>query len=421
MAEPSETPPGSINNHSNSLATIQPTTKLGGRGTPRRKTRRPNNTNHSASIAARTLENKLKPFRTQFQLQDQQELCDVTILYDDGHVDVQKQVHVHSTGSMTIHEIDSSETGIQSYHINDLDSTSLEYLFGNTNNLEIDMNNKQSISTINSSNYYTDLQQRQFYSQPSRYYMNYVAYQHNPYVLNSYDNYSNSIQQVYGGVNNTHSDDEHESIEKTSKRKRRRRKHAKTISEQSSSIIPQQEEEVLINQSIEHHPENENINTTKPKRKRRRIRKSKKSKTDLSSSLPPTQYVELEEQQPLMSTKYDIYTNGNAFMNVEKNEKNKKEIQPRECLTKTVDDITPTMNNRIPTVEVIDVDKTEDENEKIILPVIVNTSRTTKMTNNISPIIINKEIPDQHVLEEEQQQTMSSNSDHNQVNILYFT
>jgi hypothetical protein len=43
------------------------------------------------------------------------------------------------------------------------------------------------------------------------------------------------------------------------------------------------------------------------------------------------------------------------------------------------------------------------------------------MTNNISPIIINKEIPDQHVLEEEQQQTMSSNSDHNQVNILYFT
>jgi hypothetical protein len=368
MAEP---PPSSIN--------IQPTTKLGGRGTPRRKTRRPSNTNHSASVAARTLENKLKPFRTQFQLQDQQELCDVTILYEDGHIELQKQVHVHSTWPMTIHEIDSPEAGLQTYHINELDSTSLEYLFGNLNNLD----NQQ----INSSNYYNDLQQRQFYSQPSRYYMNYVAYQQNPYASNSYDNYSNNIQQVYGGVNNTQSDDD-ELIEKPSKRKRRRRKHAKTTSEQEPSVnlppLPPPPP------TREGHLENENSDISKPKRKRRRIRKSKKSKIDISSSSssslqPSTEHVKLQEKQELVSTKPDIYANGNAFMNMEK----KIEIEPRECRMRTVDDITPTTHTYIPTVEVIDVDKREEENEKITLPDIDNTS-----TNNISSTMINNEIPD---------------------------
>ena len=132
MAESSGTPSESVNNNSNFITTIHPATKLGGRGTPRRRTRRPNNNNHSTLVAARTLESKLKPFRTQFQLQGQQELCDVTILYEDGHVDIQKQVHIHSTWPMTIHEIDSSETGTQTYHIDDLDSATRAYLLGKT-------------------------------------------------------------------------------------------------------------------------------------------------------------------------------------------------------------------------------------------------------------------------------------------------
>jgi hypothetical protein len=466
MAEPSETPSENINNNSNFTVTIQPTTKLGGRGTPRRKTRRPNNNNHSALIAARTLENKLKPFRTQFQLQDQQELCDITILYDDGRIDIQKQVHVHSTWPMTIHEIDSSETGTQTYNINDLDSTSCEYLFGNIDNLQNEFNNKQIIPLTNSTystNYYNDLQQFQVHSQPSRYYMNYVAYQQNPYTLNSYDNYSNSIRQIYGGVNNQsndENDDENQLISKTSKRKRRRRKHAKTTSEQLSSIIPQHEEkdEVIITEPIE-HIENENINTTKTKRKRRRIRKSRKSLRSSSiisepeinllssliveksnedillSSLTPTHYTEPMEKQQLMSTKNGIHADRNIstkdVMNVIKNDKKKKneeedeemeekEIQPRKFSARTpyitADEITSNILTHFPTV-VVDADRTEDENEKITLSTIDDVSIITISIENIPSVIISNKTLDQHVLVEESNTQQQQLSDHIQVNI----
>jgi hypothetical protein len=458
MAEPSETPPENINTNSNFI-TIQPTTKLGGRGTPRRKTRRPNNNNYSALIAARNLENKLKPFRTQFQLQDQQELCDITILYDDGRIDIQKQVHVHSTYPMTIHEIDSSETGTHTYHINDLDSTSCEYLFGNIDNLQNEFNNKQIIpltKPMYSTNYYNDLQQCQVYSQPSRYYMNYVSYQQNPYTLNSYDNYSNSIRQIYGGANtqsNDENDDEDQLISKTSKRKRRRRKHAKPTSEQISSIIPQQEEkdEVTIKEPIE-HIENDNINSTKTKRKRRRIRKSKNSLRSSSitsepeinllsslidekrnedillSSLTPTQNSEFMEKQQLMSAKNDVHANRNVstkdVMNVikndekKKNDEEKKEIQPRKISARTAyittDGIIPNILTHFPTV-VADVDETEDENEKITLPTINNSSIIAISIENIPSVITSNKILDQQL--NTQQQLLS---DHIQVNISYF-
>jgi hypothetical protein len=462
MAQPSETPPGNINNNSHFITTIQPATKLGGRGTPRRKTRRPNNNNHSAVVAARTLENKLKPFRTQFQLQDQQELCDVTILYNDGRVDIQKQVHMYSTWPMTIHEIDSSETGTQTYHINDFDSISCEYLFGNIDNLQNEFNNQQSITLTKTNDYYNDLQQSQVYSQPSRYYMNYVSYQQNPYTLNSYENYSNSIRQVYGGVNTQSDDennDEHQSITKISKRKRHRRKHAKTPSEQLLSEIPKQEEkvEVIVDEPIE-HIENENVNTTKTKRKRRRVRKSKKSLSSSSlisehpqssqseihllSSLidepnnqdisllsltPPTQHAELIEKQELKSTTNGIYANRNAStkdaMNVIKNGEKKKEekekIQPTKFLPRIVDDITPTLLTHTPTVAGINVDKTEHENEKITHPVIDDASITTIATKNNPSVIINNKTLDQHVLVEEFNTQKQPLSDHIQVNILY--
>jgi hypothetical protein len=450
MAEPSETPPENPN--SNLITTIQPTTKLGGRGTPRRKILRSNSTNHSAMVAARTLENKLKTFRTQFQLQDQQDLCDITILYDDGRVEIQNQVQIYSTWPMTIHEIDSSEKGTQTYHINELDSTSSEYLLGNIDHLQKELNPKQSISlTTNSSNYYNDLQQRQAYSQPSRSYMNYIAYKQNPYAWNSYENYSNNIREVYGGTN-AQSEDEHDSITKTSKRKRRRRKHAKTTSEQLSSIISQQEE-VTVVPPIE-HLENENVLTTKPKRKRRRIRKSKKSLpsssitsiviqqpetnllaslTDekneelLLSSVPSTQHAELMERQQLSSIKNDIHANGNVstkdVMNVKENDEQKKEKPERKFSARTqniiLDDITPTVPTHIPTVVVDDVEQMEDENEKITLPANNDASVTTISTNNILSGVDNHQTSDQHVLVEELDTQQPPLSDHIQVNIFF--
>ena len=446
MAEPSETPLSMSNTNHNStfIATIQPTTKLGGRGTPRRKTRRSNNINQ----AARSLENKLKPFRSQFQLQDHQEFCDITILYDDGQIETQKQVRVHSSWPMTIHEIDGSEAGTQIYHINDLDSASCEYLFGNTSNLQNEFDQQQSINTVNStSSYYNNLQQQQnsYYPPSSQYYMNYMAYQQNPYATN-YENYSNNIRQVYGGAN-TQSDDEPEEEEttKSSKKKRRRRnKHPKTTNEESSSIaaeiIPQEEEEVTADHPSE-NLENDDVTSTKTKRKRRRIRKSKKSLTSeeppisiisdqsdsklspsivdkesnentLLSSGTPTQHAEsLEEQQSMTNT---VHTEKDVMNVIKNDEKKEKEIQPAEFPVKTtnisVDDITSTTFTHIPSVVIIDAETTEDENEKITHPVSDDES--------ISPVKINQETTNQHVLTEEyptqQQQPLS---DHIQVNI----
>ncbi|CAF2714830.1 unnamed protein product [Rotaria sp. Silwood2] len=398
MAEPSETSSGSIKNNSNVITTIQPTTKLGGRGTPRRKTRRSNNNSHSVLVAARTLENKLKPFRTQFQLYDQQELCDVSILYEDGHIDIQNQVRVHSTWPMTIHEIDSSETNIQTYHINDLDLMSSSYLLGNLDTLQ-DEFNRQSITlatttqtppTASILNYVNNLQQRQFYSQPSYNYMNYIGYQHNPYAANVYDSFSNDIRQIYGNINRKSDDeqDEEKDEEKDeendeqkdeqnptitkSKRRRRRYKHSTVKSEQSSSVIPK-EDEMIIDKPIE-HLENENITTKQTKSKRRRIRKSKKSlplsstsgaqeqtsiiieqpetnssslinekiNEDTLSSSTPTQQteqhsssIELMEQQPLTSMNSVMHADRNSstehVVNVpHKGEKKKKKKEKKE-------------------------------------------------------------------------------------------
>ncbi|CAF1433806.1 unnamed protein product [Adineta steineri] len=325
MAESSDTPPNNLNNNNSSLiTTIHPAAKLGGRGTPRRKTRRSNYNIHSTLVAARTLENKLKPFRTQFQLFDQQDLCDVTILYEDGHADLQKQVHVHSTRSMSIHEVDSSEAGTQTFHIDDLDTVTSTHFFGNIENFQHELNIQSTTSTpstssvpslpttpttptppttTSSTNYFNDLQQRQFYSQPSPYYMHANAYQSNPYMFNSFDAYCQNIRQVYGGANEQSDDSEEEKEDEDeeeqeqnpataskSKRRKRRRKHAKSISEQPpTSIIPQQEkqgdiegededeeEETNVEKSVE-HLENDDITTPKTKRRRRRVRKSKKS------------------------------------------------------------------------------------------------------------------------------------------------
>ncbi|UJR26384.1 hypothetical protein I4U23_007716 [Adineta vaga] len=326
MAEASEIPPDNYNNNSNLVTTIQPAIKLGGRGTPRRKTRRSSNTNHSALVAARTIENKLKPFRTQYQLYDQQELFDVTILYEDGHIDTQNQVHIHSTRSMTIHEIDSSETGTQTYHINDLDSTTSAYLLGKTDHFSNEING-QTISSLpiltSSTNYYNDIRQRQLYTQSSPYYMNASNYQQTPYAYNSFDAYSKNIQEVYGGVNEQ-SDDEEEKDDiistVTKSKRRRKRKPRKSTSGPSiltvSSQIKQREDdddddddahgnddvqdiESVTEQPVE-HLENDNIIATKTKRKRRRIRKPKKSSTT-GEQVPSSTMVEQSNTNALDS------------------------------------------------------------------------------------------------------------------------
>jgi hypothetical protein len=446
MAEPSEKPPENNNNHS-TFITIQPATKLGGRGTPRRKTRRPSNTNHSALVAAQTLENKLKTFRTQFQLYDQQDLCDVSILYEDGRVEMQKQVNVHSTWPMTIHEIDSSVMGTQTHHINDFDSSSCSYLFGNINDLQTKFNMESiPLTTGNASTCYNDIQQRQAYSQPPRYYMNYVAYQPNPYAVNSYENYSKNISQIYGGVDQNSDEEKEEycSISTNPKKKRRRRSHAKIIPDQSSlsTIISKQEDEneVIDDKKPIEHVENENVLTTKPKRKRRRIRKSKKSlpsssitgeqsqinsssslineqtkeDSSSSSSTPSTPHVERMKKQQVLSTETGIHANGNASIekdamnmlkNGEKRKEKEKEIQPRSFPVRTTH-IIPTTHPHT-TAVFADVDKMEDENEKITHPVVNNAIIT-----NISPILIdtNNETLDKQTFLQQQL------SDHIQVN-----
>ncbi|CAF2081466.1 unnamed protein product, partial [Rotaria magnacalcarata] len=446
MADPSETSAGNINNNSNFATAIQPTRKLGGRGTPRRKTRRlNNNNNHAALVAARTLETKLKPFRAQYQLYDQQELCDITILYDDGHVDVQKQVRVHSTRPMTLHEIDSSETGVQTYNINDLDSESCEYLFGNLDSLNAKLypesipSATQAITTANASNYLTGLQQRQFYSQPSHHYLNYTPYQYYPYGYNSYDSYTSNIRQIYGDVNEKSEEEENEPnpVSTKSKRRRRRHKHQQKTSEQLSLTPPPpatttREDEMIIDKPIE-HLEKENITTEKvTKSKRRRIRKSKKSfrissetgvkiETSInneqpelnnevilslsSSPLPPIQFTEQDSlhvesmKQPLLiSTECVKHANRNTstehvtnVLNKRKKRgkrKEKEELQPRNS-SRTTTDISydDWTSNISENTNIVDIPRNNDIPIKTSLP-IVNTEIISNVSKNQNPSAI---------------------------------
>ncbi|CAF3215124.1 unnamed protein product [Rotaria socialis] len=458
MAEPSETSAGNININSSFTTAIQPTRKLGGRGTPRRKTRRlSNNNNYAALVAARTLETKLKPFRAQYQLYDQQELCDITILYEDGHVDVQKQVRIHSTRPMTLHEIDSSETGVQTYNINDLDSASSEYLFGNLDSLKAEFYSESipsathAIKTANASNYFTGLQQRQFYSQPSHHYLNYTPYQYYPYGYNSYDSYTNNIRQIYGDVNEKSEDEEEKEkgkeenepnpVSTKSKRRRRRHKHQQKTSEQSSLTAPPppppttttQEDEIIIDKPIE-HLEHENITTEKlTKNKRRRIRKPKKSlpissetgvkietsinneqpelnnEVVLSSSssppLPPIQFTEQDslrvesvKQPRLMSTECVKHANRNTstehvtnVLNKRKKKgkrKEKEELRPRNS-SRTTTDISydDWTSNISDSTNIVDIHKNNDIPIKNSLP-IANNEVISNVSKNQNPSAI---------------------------------
>ena len=419
MAEASETPTENIKNNLDFITTIRPTTKLGGRGTPRRKTRRPNNNSHLALVAARTLQNKLKSFRVRFQLNDQQKLCDATFLYEDGRAELLQQVDVHSTWPMTIHEIDSSETVTRTYHINDLDLISCQYLLGNIDDLQNEFY-KQSVllaPVTATSNYYNSLQQRQLYTYPSYYYTNYFAYQQNPYGLN-YDNYSNDARQICDLANEQFVDEEQEEKEEQNpivtkrKRKRRRHKHNRTKSEQLSSPITK-DEEAMVDKPME-YLEDESVLATETKRKRRRVRKSKtmfpspsitgqplqpstidieQSKTSsclineqvnehifLSSSLTPTQQIERhstntdlskQQQQPMaMKDIMHAYldTSDEHVTNVQ-NERT-KELQSTNSSTRTTkdvdDNLTPTILSHIDSA-VADNNKIEDKNKNIIV------------------------------------------------------
>jgi len=344
MAEPLETSARSNNLNSNTIVTIQPTSKLGGRGTPRRKIRR--SSNPTVQIA-RQLENKLKPFRSQFHLQHHPELCDITILYEDGHVEIQKQVHVHSSQLINAHEIDSSENGgPQIYHINDLDSTSCEYLFGNLDSLD------RSIPCPPTSHSYT----------------NYLAYQQNPYANDAFESYSNNIEQVYGNINEPSDDDDQEiKTEHSKKRRRRRRKPSKQTTEQEILSLPTTtvaSSPSALAQEV-NEPENEQISSTKNKRKRRRQRKSNKilpssSSLDPVDTNPSTNLINQHAEQSMSNETID---NSNSNL--------------------------PTYKTHIPTITVDDIDKTEDDKEKNIAhPVLI--SQPPSKTNEEIPIRVSK-------------------------------
>ena len=420
MADPLEISEGSVNNHSSMLTIIQPTTKLGGRGTPRRKIRRSSNPIHIPSTTARVWENKLKPFRTQFQLQDHQELCDVTIVYEDGRIEMQKQIHVHSTWPMTMHEIDASEIGGQTSHINELDLPSKEYLCGN---LEHHMNDKSVISTGSSSNYHHNLQQRQSNAPPSLYHMNYTAYHQNPYVMNSYDHYSNNIQQIYGNTNTQSI----EPITKSSKKRRHRRKHRTSQSEQERDEIPVEKSSIIT-------PENESIVLVKPKRKRQRVRKSKKSLPSSSSinTFEREQSAIVLEQtstnDPLLSSSIDENKHNDMLLplstpsqHVQPSDEEEEEQQQLMRESKQYGSAEVEMNDEIranipvtaisstnatpiPTVVVINSYQTEDKNEKI----------TRSSSDIIPPIFHQKKTVNQQILFEQR----PSSSDQIQVNII---
>lgn len=235
---------------SNLPMNIQPTKKLGGRGTPRRKTRR-SNINPSLS-AARALEPKLRTFRNQYQLQDQNELCDITVVYEDGRVELLNQVSLYSTWSMNIHQINASEQGVQTYQLNELDEQSQAYVLGETAPIY-----------------------------PSHSYSNHLGYQQNPYAYQSFENYYSNIRQVYGATNER-SSSEHDEIEETqevqsteTKSKRRRRRRRKPIETIATSI----EAPLALAEDVNITPTN--------KRRRRRGKKSSKTGEQLNPEENP--------------------------------------------------------------------------------------------------------------------------------------
>ena len=292
--ESTEAPSSNAPASSNPLITVQPAKKLGGRGTPRRKTRRSIASPQTAMAAARTLENKLRPFRAQFQLYDQPDLCDVTILYDDGRIDVQNQVHVHSTYPMTIHQIEPLEAEMQIYHLDELDADSRSHLLGqHFNPLS---NPIQAPSTI-SSNYYQNLQSSYApsSSSSSHSYLNYLAYQQNSYAHNAPENYTDNIRQVYGAVKEEPDDEEEVLAPGKAKRRRRRRKPGTAPAE------PVEEKQLSVVEATE-QVENEDSPSTH-KRKRKRVRKSKRSSlTGDQAQLQADLISEQSEQNSLPST-----------------------------------------------------------------------------------------------------------------------
>ena len=397
MAEASGAP---MDSSATLLPGIQPTTKLGGRGTPRRKTRRSNTATHSALIAERTLENKLRPFRTQYQLYDQLDGCEVTILYDDGRIDIQQQAHVHSTRAMTIHEIDGSQADTQTYHIDDLDSDSYAYLFGS----EDDPRVPPSRSALS---YPTNPLAYSRYQPPVRSYMNYVAYQPNPYVYNSHEDYPNEIRQIYGGVNQPLDEDDEQGDGQASKPKKRRRRPKKK--KKNSNNDDEEEEKPLPSDAIEQHETEvmnvepalclENEAQASPATKRNRKRRQRRSNKTPPSSITGEQTISsfdrptidrysssVDDQQPQSEQHASL-------PNVEKKRKKGGEVHAknaRASVADTVASVTVTSTSA--------VDAARSEDERMARP-LVNNATSSIDADAIRPTlaIINhypKGIPD---------------------------
>ena len=336
------------------LSGIQPTTKLGGRGTPRRKTRR--STTHSALLAERTLENKLRPFRTQYQLFDQLDGCEVTILYDDGHIDIQQLVHVHSTRAMTIHEIDASQAETQTHHIDDLDSDSYAYLFGSANESRV----PPSQSSLS---YPTNPLAYSRYQPPVRSYMNYVAYQPNPYVYNAHEDYPNEIRQIYGGVNqplDEHDEQDTGQADKPKKRRRRpKKKKNNSNNEEEQSLPSDTVEQVEIEMMrVEPAPCLENEAQASPASKRNRKRRQRRrrgeqiisshdhslieetSTKDVLAMLTPTHHPSTDRYESSVDEHQQPQSEQRASLpNVEKKRERRKEVHAENARPSAADSV----------------------------------------------------------------------------------
>lgn len=269
----------------------QPTTKLGGRGTPRRKVRRSNVS--STTTTNRFLENKLKIFRFDHQLDDFERFDEVEFFYEDGRVQqLNNYGELFSNKSMTIHQIQLDEALSKR-------KTSEEF-----QSSQINPNNRLSSythSTLSSSAY-----------------INQLGYQENPYS----SNLLNNIKEIYGCVNapSIQDDDVEQKVETTenlskSSRRRRRRKttNQQVAAETSEQIVLKNPAQTL---STTNDPDNPN------RERRRRRRQRRKTKQSVNC--------DQQEQEKSADFNFEPINDQEKTFSTDSNEVNRHDLLPIE-------------------------------------------------------------------------------------------
>ncbi|CAF0888614.1 unnamed protein product [Didymodactylos carnosus] len=273
-------------NFNQQLAHI-PTTKIGGRGSVFRKKRR--STQNSGSNQ-KVFENKLKQYRSQFALNDN-DYCDITILHDDGTVEIFKSIRLYSSWSFNINEFTPSNNSntCQIFHIDDFDPNYWHTLFGHDTadiiehmqlryqQQSIDDTSPQFSNNNNDyyhspadlyalydnppNNYYQELQKgRYHYQQPaiqrhpfsnSRYSSTYQNY---PYGYNTNDYYSSYVDKnndLNENQEENYDDHLHNETNIIKSKRRRKRKKPKLLLSDVNSVDTQTSDNLKIDSSID--------------------------------------------------------------------------------------------------------------------------------------------------------------------------